>query len=206
YSRAFIKSLRPITFNSVRSKPKHHGGWQHTLKRINNHQMFVPGLLSFNCRSLIGKVDYLQFLLSLNIYRNCGLITVQESWLHELYDDNLISPNGFKIFRQDRSVINKKCGGCVATFVNTNWCKSNRVCFKFSNGFIDCLTLRCRPKYLNKYKYTYVTNIYVTPDCTSSVPSHFPDEFTEFAVTTLNGSLSVVCGDLNSLDYTFFYP
>ncbi|KAK4470043.1 hypothetical protein MN116_000079 [Schistosoma mekongi] len=199
YSRAFIKSLRPTMCNSVRSKRKHHGGWQHVLKRINIYQMSVPEILSFNCRSLIGKVDYLQFLLSLNIYRNCNLITFQESWLHELCYDNLISLNSFKIFCQDRSVIKKKCGGGVATFVNTNWC----VCFKFSNDFVDCLTLRCRPKYLNKYEYIYVTIVYVTPDFTSSVLSHFADEFTEFAVTTLSGSLSVVCGDFISSDCTF---
>ncbi|CAH8467125.1 unnamed protein product [Schistosoma intercalatum] len=68
---------------------------------------------------------------------------------------------------------------------------------------IDCLTLRCRPKHLNKYKYVYVTNIYVTTVCTSSALSVFADEFTEFAVTAFNDSLSVVCGDFNSCDCSF---
>ncbi|KAH9580560.1 hypothetical protein MS3_00009173 [Schistosoma haematobium] len=201
YSGAFMKSLRPFAAQVTKKYYKRRrGGWQYALKRMNIIRMSIPKLLNSNCRSRINEVDYLQFLLSQNMYRNCGVITIQESWLNDLQDDCLVSLRDFKIYRQDRSNNKKRCGGGVATFVNTNWCRSSFVCFKFSN---DCLTLRCRPKHLNKYKYVYVTSIYVTPDCTSSALSVFADEFTEFAVTAFSDSLSVVRGDFNSFDYSF---
>ncbi|CAH8500208.1 unnamed protein product [Schistosoma mattheei] len=170
---------------------------------MNINRMSIPELPNSNCRSLFNKVDYLQFLLSQNTYRNCGVITIQESWLNDLQDDCLVSLHDFKIYRRDRSNNKKRCGGGVATFVNINWCRSSFVCFKFSNDFVDCLTLRCRPKHLNKYKCVYVTNIYVIPDCTSSALSVFADELTEFAVSAFNDSFSVVCGDFNSCDCSF---
>ena len=199
-----MKSLRPFAAKITNKYNKRHrGGWQYALKRMNINQMSIPELLNSNCRSLINKVDYLQFLLSQNMYRNCGVITIQESWLTDLQDDCLVSLRDFNIYRQDRSNNKKTCGGGVATFVNVNWCRSTFACFKFSNDFIDCLTLRCRPKHLNKYKYIYVTNIYMTPDCTSSALSVFADKFTEFAVTAFSDSLSIVCGDFNSCDCSF---
>ncbi|VDP31003.1 unnamed protein product [Schistosoma margrebowiei] len=137
------------------------------------------------------------------MYRNCSVITIQESCLNDLQDDCIVSLRDFKIYRQDRSNNNKRCGGGVATFVNINRCRSSFLCFKFSNDLIDCLTLRCRPKHLNKYKYVYVTNIYVTSDCTSSALTVFADKFTEFAVTAFSDSLLAVCGDFNSCDCSF---
>ena len=92
YTGAFIKSLRPFAAKITNKHNKRHrGGWQYALKRININQMSIPELLNSNCRSLINKVDYLQFLLSQNMYRNCGVITIQESWLTDLQDDCLVS-------------------------------------------------------------------------------------------------------------------
>ncbi|CAH8656416.1 unnamed protein product [Schistosoma margrebowiei] len=136
------------------------------------------------------------------MYHNCGVITIQESWLNDLQDDCLVSLRDFKIYRQDGSNNRKRCGGGVPTFVNVDSCRYSFACFKFSDDFIDCLTLRC-PKHLNKYKYIYVTNVYVTPDCISSALSVFSDEFTEFALTAFSDSLSVVYGDFNSCDCSF---
>ncbi|CAH8447583.1 unnamed protein product [Heterobilharzia americana] len=166
-------------------------------------QMTIPEILSTNCRSLPNKVDYLQSLLSTNVYRNTGVIMLQETWLHNLYDDDLVCLDGFKLFRQDRSFSKKKCGGGVATFISTNWSSSNYVCFCFSNEKIECITIKCRPKHLSKYKYIYITNMYVTPDCSFSDLSTFADKFTEFAAPVLGNSLSIVCGDFNSCDYSF---
>lgn len=115
--------------------------------------MSILEIPRFNFRSLIGKVDYLQFLLSFNIYCNCDLITVQKTWLHDLYSNNMASLKSCKIFSQDCSIIEKQCGGCVTTFVKTKWFKFNHVCFKFSNDYTDCLTFTCRPKHLTIYIY-----------------------------------------------------
>ncbi|CAH8448863.1 unnamed protein product [Heterobilharzia americana] len=51
--------------------------------------------------------------------------------------------------------------------------------------------------------HIYITNMYVTPDCTFSDLSTFADKFTEFAAPVLGNSSSIVCGDFNSCDYSF---
>ncbi|CAH8647400.1 unnamed protein product [Heterobilharzia americana] len=99
YSRAFLKSLQPIASQVDRkSKKKHHDGWQRGLKRVTIDQITIPEILSTNCRSLPNKVHYLQSLLSTNVYRNTGVIMLQETWLHSLYDDDLVCLDGFKLF------------------------------------------------------------------------------------------------------------
>nr|CAH8865766.1 unnamed protein product [Trichobilharzia regenti] len=146
---------------------------------------------------------HLQSLLSSDTYHNTAIVALQETWLHELYDDNLVSLNGFTLFRQDRLCSRKKRGGGVATFIHSQWSTSNNVCFSYSNDFIDCITVKCRPKHLSKFKYVFISNIYVTPGCSASDLSDFADEFTEFAVTHLENSLSVVTGDFNCCDCSF---
>nr|CAH8868588.1 unnamed protein product [Trichobilharzia regenti] len=61
------------------------------------HQMTVPVIMSTICRSLSNKINYLYALLCSNICRNTSVITPQETWLHDSYDDNLILLNGFNI-------------------------------------------------------------------------------------------------------------
>nr|CAH8866938.1 unnamed protein product [Trichobilharzia regenti] len=70
--------------------------------------MTVPELVSTNCRSLSNKMDYLQSLMYSTVYRNPGVLAIQETWLHQHYDDNLVSINGYKVFRQDRKSSKKK--------------------------------------------------------------------------------------------------
>nr|CAH8820469.1 unnamed protein product [Trichobilharzia regenti] len=94
------------------------------------------------------------------------------------------------------------CGG-VATFIHSKWSISNKVCFKFSNDYIDCITVRCRPKHLSKYKFIYISNVYVSPGCTILDLSMFADEFTAFAAACFENSLSIVTGDFNACDHSF---
>ena len=126
--------------------------------------------------------------MSSNVYRNAGVLAIQKTWLHQQYDDNLVALNGYKVFRQDRHSSKKKHGGGVATFINTSWSTSNHVCFNYSNDSIDCVIVKCRPKHLSKYLYVYITNIYITPDCSLSNISIFADEFTEFAAHLFKNS------------------
>ncbi|CAH8833579.1 unnamed protein product, partial [Trichobilharzia szidati] len=204
YSNEFIKCFKPYDFHaSNKTKRKHHGGWQRALKRTPLYRTTIPVIVSSNCRSLPNKIMHLQSLLSSDTYHNTAIVTLQETWLHDLYDDNLVSLNGFTLFRQDRICSRKKRGGGVATFIHSQWSTSNNVCFSFSSDFIDCITVKCRPKHLSKFKYVFISNIYVTPGCSASDLSHFADEFTAFAVTHLENSLSVVTGDFNTCDCSF---
>ncbi|CAH8872161.1 unnamed protein product [Trichobilharzia szidati] len=108
-----------------------------------------------------------------------------------------------KFFAKIEKVLRKKCGGGVATFINTSRSTSNHVCFNYSNDNIDCITVRCRPKHLSKYSYIYITNNYITSNCSLSNIVTFADEFTEFAAPAFGNSLSIVCGDFNSCDHSF---
>ncbi|CAH8866178.1 unnamed protein product [Trichobilharzia szidati] len=204
YSRGYLKRFQPadlLVSNKLKKKP--HGGWQRALKRTPMHLMIVPVIMSTNCRSLPNKINYLHPLLYSNIYCNTDVITLQETWLHDSYDDNLVSLPDFTMYRQDRCSSKKKGGGGVATFINSQWSTANNVCFKFSNYNIDCITAKCRPKHLSKYKCIFITNIYVTPSCSPSELSMFADEFTIFAAASFGNSLSVVTGDFNASDYSF---
>ncbi|VDQ03329.1 unnamed protein product [Trichobilharzia regenti] len=148
----------------VENRPsKHRSGWQRALKRTQIHLTTVPVIMNTNCCSLPNKIMYLQSLMSTDTYHNTAIITLQETWLHELYDDNRISLQDFILFRQDRQCCHKKNGGGVATFIHSKWSISNNVCFSFSNDFTDCITVKCRPKHLPKYKHIFVTNILLTP-------------------------------------------
>nr|CAH8864496.1 unnamed protein product [Trichobilharzia regenti] len=204
YSRNFINNLRPNDFH-IPKKPrrKHRSGWQRALKRTPIHLTTVPVIMNSNCRSLPNKIMYLQSLMSTDTYHNTAIIALQETWLHELYDDNLISLKDFILFRQDRRCCNKKNGGGVATFIHSKWSVSNNICFTFSNDFIDCITVKCRPKHIPKYKQFYITNMYISPSCSPSDLSNFADEFTMFAAANFDNSLSVITGDFNTSDCSF---
>lgn len=59
--------------------------------------------------------------------------------------------------------------------IKMSWCQSKNFYFRFLNNFIDCLTSQCRSKHLKSHSNIYATNIYVTPDYTSSPLSLFTD-------------------------------
>ncbi|CAH8867061.1 unnamed protein product [Trichobilharzia szidati] len=192
YSRNFINHLRPTNDFHIptKSRRKHRSGWQRALKRtpIHLHLTTVPVIMNTNCRSHPNNIMYLQSLMSTDTYHNTAIITLQETWLHELYDGNLISLKDFILFRQDRQCCNKKYGGGVATFIHSKWSISNNVCFSFSNDFIDCITVKCRPKH-SQYKHIFVTNMYISPSCSLSNVSNFADEFIMFAAANFDNSL-----------------
>ncbi|VDQ06814.1 unnamed protein product [Trichobilharzia regenti] len=132
YSRSYLKRFQPADLLvSNKLKKKLHGEWQRAVKCTPMHLMTVPVIVSTNYRSLTNKMNYLYSLLYSNVYCNTGEITLQETCLHDSYDDNLISLSGFTVYRQDRCSSEKKRGGGVA----------NNVCFKFSNDNIDCITV-----------------------------------------------------------------
>ncbi|VDQ08817.1 unnamed protein product [Trichobilharzia regenti] len=143
YSNGFIKRFKPYDFHSSnKTKRKHHGGWQRALKQTTLYRTPTPVIVSPNRRSLPNKIMHLQSLLSSDTYHSTAIVTLQETWLHELYDDNLVSLNGFILFRQDRLCSRKKRGGGAATFIHSKWSPSNNVCF-FSSDFIDCTAVKC---------------------------------------------------------------
>ena len=86
-------------------------------------------LVHWNVRSVLKKIDQMRTLLSDS---TIDVITVSESWLKSHLHSNLVSIQGFEVFRQDRrgdsqKTKSKKRGGGLLTFVNkkhSSRCKS----------------------------------------------------------------------------------
>nr|CAH8840574.1 unnamed protein product [Trichobilharzia regenti] len=112
--------------------------------------MVAPEIMSTNCHSLSGEINYPKSFVPSNVYRNTGTTTLQETCPHDLYDDYLVCLSGFGLFRQDWCSSEKKWSNGVATFINSQWCTSNTVCFRYSSDKIDSLTFKCRPKRLSE--------------------------------------------------------
>lgn len=71
---------------------------------MNVNLMLMLRLLHLNCRSIVGRVAYLRFLLNLNMHLNRGVITIQDLWLNHLHNNCLVSLHCFNINRQDYSI------------------------------------------------------------------------------------------------------
>nr|CAH8824117.1 unnamed protein product [Trichobilharzia regenti] len=100
YPCDYLKCFQPDDLRVYKNlQKKHHGWWQRSLKCTPMHQMTVPVIFNTNRRSLSKKINYLDALLCSNIYRNTSVITLQETRLQDSYDDNLILPNGFNMYR-----------------------------------------------------------------------------------------------------------
>ena len=72
-------------------------------------------IVHLNIRSLVKKIDQLRLIIEGS---NIDIITLSESWLHQGLNSQLISVQGYKLFRLDRSThTNKKRGGGLVTYV-----------------------------------------------------------------------------------------
>ncbi len=81
---------------------KHRRGWQVALRSQSLRKFSIPSLISLNARSLLNKIDDLRSLLLSRLYHNTGVTLVQESWLSNSIDNELINVANFSAFRADR--------------------------------------------------------------------------------------------------------
>ncbi len=61
----------------------------------------IPLLISLNAWSLLNLIDDLRSLLLRRLHHNTGVILVQESWLSNSIDSELIHVPNFSAFRAD---------------------------------------------------------------------------------------------------------
>lgn len=54
------------------------------------------------------------------MYRDCDVITIQESWASDLQDDCLVSLQDINIYCHDRPSNEKRCCDSAATFLNVD--------------------------------------------------------------------------------------
>ncbi len=76
---------------------KHRRGRQVALRSQSQRKLSIPSLIFLNARSLLNKINDLRSLLLSRLYHNAGVIIVQESWLNNFIDSELINVANFQI-------------------------------------------------------------------------------------------------------------
>ncbi len=100
----------------------------------------------------------LDVLMHSGVFKKVGAVCIQESWLTSKIDSALISINGFTSHRVDRTAMK---GGGVVTYVSDAWIKSTDQVYEYSANLIDCLALKCTPKYNYLGKSLIIVNVYI---------------------------------------------
>lgn len=78
--------------------------------RVLAKQRVGLNVCHINAQSLLNKIDEVRV-----IFENSAIdvICISETWLNESISDNLVSLNGYKLFRSDR----KELGGGVSIYI-----------------------------------------------------------------------------------------
>ena len=139
--------------------------------RSRQHRPPLPSILLANVQSLENKLD--EFRARLRFHRevrDCHVIAFTETWLEPTVKDSAILPEGFAVFRQDRTPESGKTkGGGVCMFVNKRWCEDAHVTSAGCSSNLEYVMVRCRPFYLpREFAGVFMTVVYIPPhaDCT----------------------------------------
>ena len=73
---------------------------------------------------------------------DCCVVALQETWLDETVDDDVIEIREFELFRADRNHTKKKHGGGVCTYVRKSWCNKSEILEPISNDNLDLLIVK----------------------------------------------------------------
>ncbi len=106
----FLQTLTARSFPVFKVPNEHRRGCQVALHSQCLRKLSISSLISLNARSLVGKIDDLQSLLLSRPYRNTGVILVQESWLNNSIDSDLINVALFFSFSRRSSKFKKTLG------------------------------------------------------------------------------------------------
>ena len=113
YTPAMLKSLRPtdpspssLISNILPSQARKRGrkGGVRARLRRRPFKPPLPSIVMGNARSLNNKIDELAANTRyLSAYREAGIVCITETWLHDTHPDSCFEPDGFKIYRGDRT-------------------------------------------------------------------------------------------------------
>ena len=140
-----------------------------------------------NCRSMFYKQIDIQPLLN-----NLNICCLGETWLHELYSDNMVLWEGKQFYRQDR--ISDTVGGGLITYLDNKIFPYSELVTEASlqNGDIECLTIRINQE---KHKRLVVMNLYRPP---KGSPEGFIDHLKALVKLIDDGHIEIwLLGDIN---------
>jgi len=136
--------------NKRRRKRGRKGGVRARTKRRGN-KLHLPSIILGNVQSLNNKVDELCARAKfLSEYRTASVLCFTETWLKSETPNNHIEPDGFSVYRADRTAESgKELGtGGVCLFVNNRWCKNVTIKDKICTPKLELLVVSCRPYFL----------------------------------------------------------
>jgi hypothetical protein len=202
FTREFILSMKPQVINSIRCSNRRstRGGWRYKLSKTPVSKMSLPLIASINARSIFTKIDDLKLLLHGKVLHNACVVGIQESWLNGDCPSNYVDIPHFTCFRSDRVSLDKKCGGGLLTYIHSDWATSARVCFSYSFGGIECLSVSCKPKFLPNFRTVIFSNLYIVPQVSPKALNEFLDEYFSTFAHDISDSLFIVAGDLNRIN------
>ena len=154
-------------------------------------------IVHLNCRSLFPKLTQIDVL-----FANIDVLCLTETWLHDSFTDDILSLDGKKLFRWDRSNgchngVYKSRGGGVACYLKSSLSADSQLLTSLctSTPDIELLTL----KVLSKPRKTrYVITVYRPPD--GDIDSFFHILENVILTHDLHNKELWITGDLN-IDY-----
>ena len=96
--------------------------------RKQPHKPPLTSIFLTNARSIVHKIDELELHLAANCFvRDCCVMIITETWLHQLIPDASALLAGPTIHRSDRNKDSGKSrGGGLCVYVHNDWCASSK--------------------------------------------------------------------------------
>ena len=179
----------------------------------------LPSIILANTRSVKPsrdntKLEELQACVRyLHEYRNVCVLCLTETWLVDYSVPNsVMCIDGFgEPFRLDReeSETNKKRGGGVAIYINSQWCSQANVRerLKVCTKDAEVLCVSCRPKYLpREFGQVFLIGVYIHPGAHSASALATVAECVHDIESKSPGAPCVLVGDFNRRDVSSVLP
>ena len=187
-------SINPSIYKQRKRKRGKRGGVLVRYKK-RTFRAPLPGILLSNVQSANNKRDeFLNALKYKQDFKDCAIVCFTETWLDESTPDVAICPEGYTVFRADRSpdLSGKKRGGGLCVLINQRWCTDSTEITALCSPDLELISIVCKPFYSpREFASTVVVAVYIPPgpsankqraareiaDHVSEVESKYPDSF-----------------------------
>ncbi|KAI2645121.1 hypothetical protein H4Q32_027825 [Labeo rohita] len=186
------------------NKPKwrrgRRGGADRRLRSlVRKGRLTLPIILFANVQSLDNKMDELHARISMQKeVQECSILCFCETWLGERTPDVALTPDGYTVFRADRSAEDsgKTHGGGTAALVKKSWCTDCKITSKSCSENVEFLTLKVF--YLpRELQCIIVSVVYIPPSAKEEVAlKELHDMINEYENKYPNAAV-IILGDFN---------
>ena len=151
-------------------------------------------------RSILHKIDELELHLAANCFvRDCCVMIITETWLHQLIPDASVLLAGRTIHRSDRNKDSGKSrGGGLCVHVHNDWCASSKSTDTHCSPDIEAMSVVCRPFYLpRELTVVIITAVYIPPDANISIALTYLHDSVNKQQQAHPDGVHIIAGDFN---------